>query len=462
MASVLHAQLRTVADRVYSEFVDDQPARDEECAAILTWQPGTVLPAICTRRSLLTKGGQINQDAGLLASVKTELRRRQASGLGRSGKDLSEHFEKAHYGWDPRLVRLLTATLFKTGMISVRYQGRDLTDPTEPQARPIFANRREFDKATFDLLAEVNWRDASALCSPLFGVQGGDTFERTAKIVQEQADQWNREAQLLATRCHDNNMPRNFGKTCEDVYEMLADVTKRGEPNARLRLCLECAERLKQKMPLLSKLKDFPFEEYRKLRTFVHMVGDWAASLSDEAARRWERLHGAIDADDLLDRWKQMREDHGFLLSRYQASYRDLHQKYQVAVGKATQDLQQHEAFQHSPDQAASHLARLKALVCEAKDPTPTEEDYRCPACRLSLVQMSLSSLTEVCRLIEAALDALLPKPPIERLKPLSLTHTVAKESDLDGLTDEVRRYWRKAQRPLQVNLKAEVKKEGE
>jgi len=178
MPAVLRSHLCDLATQLYTEFVDDRPDREEDCAAILTWQPGSILPAIYTRLHLLTPTNQIHHDAGLLAVIKAELRRRQQTGLPRTGKDLQEHFERKPYGYDPRLVRLLMATLCKAGLVGVRYQNRDITDSTDPQARPIFSNVREFQRAVFAMLPAVDWRQAGELCSSVFGVQEGVPFRR--------------------------------------------------------------------------------------------------------------------------------------------------------------------------------------------------------------------------------------------------------------------------------------------
>jgi hypothetical protein len=457
IASVLHSYLRDIATQIYTEFVDDRPDRDEDCAAILAWQPNTALPAIYTRLRLLTATNQIHHDAGLLAIVKAELNRRQRMGLQRTGKDLVEHFEGKPYGWDPRLVRLLVATLFKAGLVGVRYQNRDLTDPTDPQARTIFANAREFQRATFSLLPEVDWRRANDLCSSLFGVPGGDTFEQTATIIKEQASRWSQDAQYLATRCRDNNLPSHFVDACQQIAQLLSDVAQRTDSNARLRRFLELEDTLAQQMPLVRRLREFPFDEYRKVRTFIQAASDWANSISGEAAQRWQRLRTDIAATDLTERWDQLRQDYAFLLSRYRNDYVNAHRDFQDAVQRALETLKQHEAFKHAPDKAERELQQLRNLSCSS-DTKPDEDNFRCPGCQRPFAALSLTNVDEVRRRVEEALDALLPTPPIETIEPLSLHCTVTNESELSALMDELLRYWRRARRPLDVHLEAKLK----
>jgi len=459
IAAVLRSHLRNIAVQVYTEFVDDRPERDADCAAILTWQPGMPLPAVYGRLGLLTSNNRINHDAALLATVKAELRRREQMGHGRTGKDFVEHFEKAPYGYDPRLVRLLAATLYKAGIVGVRYENRDLTDPTEAQAQAVFSGDREFRRAIFSLLPEVDWRRASDLCSPIFAVQGGDTFERTASIVAEQASRWSQQAQTLALRCSDNGLPPEFAATCRQVSEGLQEIARQGEPNARLRRLLEKADMLSQKMLTVHRLQTFPFEGYRQVRAFVQAAADWGPTLEGEAAQRWQRLGADLDALDLPDRWPQMNEDYGFLLSRYREDYASAHQAYQTALAGALQSLREHEAFQHQPEAAGRVIQPLDTRRCDATDFPMKEGAYRCPTCHRPFAALSPGAVLEARGEAERQLDALLPPPPADKpLAPLSLARVIAGDSEVDALANELRRYARKAQRPLWVQVHAEVK----
>jgi hypothetical protein len=136
--AVIRGQLKTIAQRLYTEFIDKRPSREEDCASILTWRPGIALPNIYLDLQLITSDQQIRRDNQYLSIVKAEIQKRQDRGLDCSGKALAEHFEKPPYGWDIRLVRLFIATLMKAGLVGVRYQNRLITDPNDLQVRAVF------------------------------------------------------------------------------------------------------------------------------------------------------------------------------------------------------------------------------------------------------------------------------------------------------------------------------------
>lgn len=461
MISILRAQLQSIASQRFTEFVDERPEREDDCAVILSWQPGAFLPTIFTRLGLLTTNNQIHQENQLLFFLKAEIRNRKQKGLPRTGKDLSEYFEKIPFGWDSRLVRLLLSTLFKLGLINVRYQNRDLKDPTDAQARQVFQSQREFNKTVFDLLPEVDWRKASEICSTLFGVSGGDTFERTANIVGEQARLWEQEAQQLSVRCQDNGLPPTFGEKCQKVARALNEIVQRNDPNACLRKFLEISEDLGNEMPVVRNLKAFPFDEYRKVRNFILAVNDWAAGLKGEAGERWKHLSHQMSSINILQGWSQVREDYSFLLSRYREDYSGAHRDFQSNVQKGLEEARNHPAFHISPERAEDTLQPLKMLSCSAEDHTPDESNFRCTNCQRQYISLSSALVLEVKRKVEAVLDELLPKPPIEKIQPLSIRQTVSQQKEIDNIADELSRYWRKTQRPIDVQIHAQVKEDS-
>jgi hypothetical protein len=454
LEGVLRSNLQKMATQVYTEFIDDKPDHDEECADILSWQPGAALPQIYRRRNLLTTGGRINHDAGLLSIIRSELTRRQQLGLPTTGKDILEHFQGSPYGYDPRLVRLLVATTFKAGLISVKYQNRDLMDPTDRQAGSIFATDREFRKASFALLPEVDWRKASDMCSSVFGVEGGDTFERTAAIVLEQAAIWGRDAQQLATRCRDNRLPASLGATCERGAQILAEIAQLVDPNARLRRFLDQADSLNQKMPLVRELDQFQFDQYRGMRTFVQVVSDWGSGLTGDLAQRWSESHHNLEASDLPRRWGQLHQDYALLFGRYCSDYSDRHKSFQSSLQQVLHALREHPAYKNH----AEALKPLLSMVCDVSDPSPSESAYTCPGCGRSFSGLLTALLIDARHRVEDTLDSTLSSKSTESVEPMTLTRTIGDESGLEELNGELRRYWRKVGRPLRVDIKARVK----
>jgi len=454
--TVIKGQLKVIAQQLYTGFIDKKPARDEECASILTWRPGSVLPSIYLDLQLITPDQQIMRDNRYLSIVRAEILRRQSSGLDCSGKALVEHFEKSPYGWDPRLVRLFVATLMKAGLVGVKYQNRTITDPNDSQARSIFLQAREFQRVIFEILPEVDWRKASELCSEIFGVQGGDTFERVASIVREQARNWSQSANQLATRCRDNSLPAQLEQTCRQIAEQLDAIAQIGEPNACLRRFLEIADKLKHNFPIIRKLEQFAFDRYKVLRSFIQLARDWDESLEGEIAERWKQLSQGINAPDILERWQSLQNNFAFLQNRYSNDYAQRHREFQSVIAKTIEELRKHPAFKSEPEQAEKLLQLLKQLQCNGEG-IPSETDFVCPSCHLQFFQLKPGRVEKKRWEIEKQLNNLLPKPEgPQSPKPLHIERTIESEEGIEAIASEIRRYFAKARNPIKVKIDAE------
>ena len=451
--AAVREQLRGIAHRIYTDFIDRRPMKDDDCAAILTWRPGNVLPSIYSELYLITPDQQIMRDNRYLKAIKSEIQRRQNTGPDCSGKALVEHFEGPPYGWDPRLVRLLAATLVKAGLLGVRYQGRDITDPNDPQLRAIFSQAREFQRAAFEILPEVDWRRASELCSRIFGVQGGDTFERTAALVQEQSRHWCQLAGQLATRCRDNSLPQQLEEQCHRFTEHLHAIAQTEEPNARLRRFLEVADGLEQDLSAVRRLKEFDFDRFRLLRLFVRQTQGWGENLEGENAGKWRQLSEGINAPDVLDRWDALQGNFAALWNVYLEDYVRQHRAFQDHLAGVLEDLRKHPSFAHQPDRAENLLQPLRRWQCDGEG-RPAEPDFVCSRCRLSFSDMAPGKIQMEKQEIVRKLDGLLPKPP--RLESLRVERTVDGEGSLEAVVDEVRRYFRQAGRPVRIRIEAE------
>ncbi len=446
---VLQRHLRDLARELYTEFIDRLPRRDEDCGEILRWRAGGSLPDIYRELGLITADQQILRDARPLSQVRAELQRRGEC----LGDALVKAFEAPPFGWDPRLVRLLVATLFKMGMVRIRFQGRQITDATDPGARTVFVRDREFRAAAFELLPEVDWRRASEFVSRVFGVPAPDTFEATAEAVRRQADEWKQQAEMVKVRAGDNRLPDTFVRACEQAVRVLGELVGRADPNERLWYFLESAETLESRVALVRKLEQFPFEEYRRVREFVQVGSGWAGGAQGEATRRWQHLTGGLQADDLLDRWPELRNEFAALLGRYREDYTARHREFMGAVEEAVQVLRRHEAFQHDPRQAEEILSGLVACTGSGE---PGEE-YVCPGCRRRYEGLVSTLVAAERDRIERALEALLPQPPFpeDTVEPLHIDRTIAAEQDVDAVATELRRYLRRARRNVRLTLEA-------
>jgi hypothetical protein len=308
-------------------------------------------------------------------------------------------------------------------------------------------------------LPEVDWRKASELCSEVFAVQGGVTFEQTASIVQERSKQWSQSLRQLEIRCKDNNLPTQLEQKCRQIAEKLNNISQIGEPNACLRGFLEIADELKQNFPIVRKLEQFEFDRYRTLRSFIQSAKGWDESLEGETAERWKLLSEGINSSDILDRWKSLQDSFSVLQGRYSEEYTQRHMEFQKKLAGAIDELRKHPAFATDPDQAENLLRALKRHQCD-RDGSPYEPDFVCPNCRYLFSQMSVEMVEIKRREIEKQLDNLIvnhERP--QDVEPLYFERMVESREDIEAIAAEIRRYLFKARKSIKVKINAEPTK---
>ena len=457
----LHQHLRNLAQRLYTEFIDF-PVQDKDIVQILQWTPGGRLPQVCRDLGLLGTGGEILRDAKPLSLLRAEVERRQRKGEERSGRGLLEAFEKPPYGWDPRLVRLLAATLFKTGALLIRLDGQGIT--SVERARPVFEQARGFERAVFELLPEVDWRKAGEWCSQIFGVPGGDTFEQVAEGVDKKAQEWGQKAKMLSLRAQDHSLPPGLVTACQQAARILEELAQIGDLNRRLRTFLDKVQELKMLLDTVRALEGFPFDQYRRAREFALAASEWAQDLSGDARERWERFSGGLRAPDLLERWSHILGDYAGLVGRYGEDYAARHRKFQGVLREAIEALRQHKAFSHAPAEGGRVLGLLERWVCTASG-KPEEGEWRCASCHRSYSDLHPSRVTYERDQLERQLDGLLPlpqpqPPPQGSPGPLHLERAVSTPAEVDALAGELRRYLRRVGRPIRVHLTAQPEPE--
>lgn len=465
LEGVLRAHLHQLVGKVYHEFVDERPDRDEDVAAILRWQPGGALPAVYARAGLVTKDNQIRHEAGLLAKVKEELRRRESYAQGCCGADLLAHFEGKPYGWDPRLLRLLAATLFKAGLVKLQVGGSTVDNPADPRAATTFLKDQDFKKALLSYQEEVDWREAAQWCSKLFGAPAANTFQGTAQTVREQAMKWADRAEELATRCRDNSVPSALATACAEVQRTLSQVADPADPAALLRRFLDCVKGLSDGMAVVRRLDGFDFDAFRAMREWAKEASDWGEVQSGQTSERWQRFHAALSAPDVLDRWTQMAEDYNYLRHRFRDGYWKLHAQFQEAVTKALEEVRTHRAFELKPQEANARLASFSELLC-AGPPEGQAAGAPCPACRRRFALLSDWYVQQKRTELRQQLDALLPihirDEQKKRLEPMELHETVHSEAELRQIYEKMERYRQQAGgEPIEVQATVRPAKEA-
>lgn len=465
---VFNEKMKILADDLFTEFnlAPVKLERDEHIGAILPWQGGQ-LPAIYADLGLVDHQNRIRIEAPVTTRILEALRHRtQRPPEDRTGKALADHFEAPPFGWDPRIIRLGLAVLFKNGSIAVHLDGQDYDAPATPASHRAFTDARAFARAQFELAQEVSPQDrdrASRLLTQIFGVRGGNLLEEIEAALIQAVEARTTAARDLRIRAEERGLP--IAGALRELEETFTAIYRETSRSRRILTFLGQAEVLERRVPLLAKLKTFDdqrgFEAYRRRRAFaVEVASPWVQE-NLQLKERLARLQQNLQAEDFLERWDAITTDYRALIGQYQATYAEAHRQRGEAVQRAIRQLEVHPAWDRlEPSRREELLRPINALACTGSG-ILTGEEIRCAQCRASLTNLrqALELIEARQAAIERQLDEipLLEKAPVEGYED---RRTIRSPQDVDAMARTLKDTARQAAaqgKALDVTLKVEV-----
>jgi hypothetical protein len=398
---VFNEQMKGLVEELFTEFHHAAFAveRDELIGVILTWQGGA-LPRIYRDLQLVDDQGQVLIERPVAARIQEEVTSRQASHLENTGGAIADHFEAPPYGWDPRVVRLTLATLFRNGSVSVTLDGREYVSASEPGAHEAFTNARSFNRARLAPGQQVTpeQRDrAAGLISEIFGRRAGQTVEEVDAALREALGPLLERCTRLETIAATLSLPvagglQSLGRAMKEVLDgsTFSQRVLRFLDHGRIAT-------LRAQVPVLNKLQTFESggntTRYQRIRRFVESTGPQLATVTGDrdVREQVEALGQRLKATDFLERWPDIVSGYESLRSRYAQVYQARHRERQERVEEALQALQTHPMLAElTPMGRAQRLSPLSELACDQADPAAGEApDLVCAQCRASLTDLS-------------------------------------------------------------------------
>lgn len=400
LQEVFNEQMKDLVEELFTEFSHAafMVEKDEHIGSILAWEGGR-LPKIYSDLQLVDDQGNILIDRPVVARVLTEVRNRVAEGKN-TGAELVEHFDYRPYGWDPRIVRLTLATLFKNGSIIVNLAGKEYLSPSEIVSHEAFTNARLFNKARFLPGEEVTPEQrnlASQLVSSVFAERGGNTIEEIDVVLSSAVASRLDQCKRLCTVASTMNLP--LAGQLEALLKALNEIS---DATTRSRRILNFIDEKKQatfkdQVPLLARLVKFEADghltTYRRIHRFaLEMAPHLSDVVKDEKlAGQLQRLTQGLDAKDFMDRWSSIISDYESLKGKYTEVYRNYHSQRKEMLGKALEPLKEHAAIATLKDEEIKQvLSPLIDLQCDVDDPKAGDApDFACSKCRSSLKDLS-------------------------------------------------------------------------
>lgn len=387
----LEERLEPISEEVYSEFVDARPKRDEECAEVLKWKPGV-------------KIAEVYRDLGIVVNNTINV-------------------------------------------ISVMWNNKPYYSAT-PELNDVFVKSTQFNRASFDVLPEVDWRKARELLSSIFGVRSEDTFEKTAEKVRDVANEWWSDAKQIQTRVIDNELSKGIRDEIEGFSRAIEKVIKTEEPNAKLRVFLEKEEDLRGSFNTVKSIKRFNFEKYREIKKFIenpvvsNALGDFSEKLED--------IRRTILSEAIIDRINEVAGDYGSLLDAFSRKYEERHGEFNKWIIDALEVVKNHKAFELKPVDARKKEEELMKHQCE--NLVFDSGALYCKSCGRHFTDMNEDFVKRLKQKVLGELDKLIPDEPIPP-EPPEIREEVRSE-EVERVIEKIKEFFSKYKGIFEVEIR--------
>jgi len=193
IGTIFTREVSQVIPYVYTRFEPAAVRVDEKSIERALTVQDAQLPDVEPELNLFDDAYRLNRHAPVVSEMLEELRLRARSGDPRDGKTLSDFFEAVPYGWDPILVRIVLAALFRAGVVSLRYEGKVYHDYKVSRAHDLLAKALSFRKTEFlydpqEGLTPQERRSAQKAIDRVFHRLEPDTVNIMATALEEELE----------------------------------------------------------------------------------------------------------------------------------------------------------------------------------------------------------------------------------------------------------------------------------
>ncbi len=351
---------------------------------------------------------RFNEHSPAVSELLGELDRQAKYGHSSDGKTLLEHFRAVPYGWNPILVRILLAALFRAAKITLEYEGKRYTDPSARVAQEALTKSANFNRTVFRYdpqggLTPDERRQARQYLNILFDRQVDDTTPTLARTLQEEL------ATLAAQHKDIVHAGEKSGLPVKDLlYQggaLLEKILCEPDPDGQVRAVLQAYDTLSDLLKYQTRLAGFIkaghlplYQRSVALLTAVDRARPLVAALTEApiTARLEDMRHLAAERE-VVEKWAGYYLCYQAVLQAYQGAYTDLYQRRAAAYRQARD-----EVIQFTPDIPDS----ITRFINEAKPGYWDETGLRYPGETADLTDLHYQ-IQGADKVKEAAIEAI-------------------------------------------------------
>ncbi len=385
LSTIFTREVSAVIPHVYTRFEPAAVRVKEKSIELVLTARESQLADLEPELQLFDDGARLNRHTPVLNEMLEELRLRTRAGDPCDGKTLTDFFESVPYGWDPTLVRVALAAMFRAGVVSLKYEGRVYTDYKATRARELLTKALDFRKTEFiydpqEGLTPTERRLAQQAIDRIFHRREPDTAALMAAALEEELVKLQQENETQRALVQQTGLP--FKSLLMAGQDVIRAIREQPQADRRLKALLQHVDDLKELREYQAKVRDFIAAghpaEYRRARGLMAAVTRGqrvAPDLETPEVQGWrEELQAIVDHYELVEKWGTFLRNQQPLLRRYQAAYEQLHAERQAAYA----------AVQAEVDGLGLPTESLADRLC-AGPVTWNAEGLACAACGTAL-----------------------------------------------------------------------------
>jgi len=352
LSTIFARQVSRIIPHVYTRFEPAAVKVNEKSIEQILTAPDAQLPDIEPELKLFDDAYRLNRHAPVVNELLEELRLRTRAGDARDGKTLTGFFESVPYGWDPILMRIVLAALFRAGVVSLKHEGRVYHDFKVSRAQELLTKALSFRKTEFvydpqEGLTPTERRQVQMAIDRIFHRREPDTVNIMATALEEELDKLrdqNAQQRILA---QERDLP--VKPILQQGQLAIQGILDLSQPDRRLKEFLQQASTVKDLRDYQGRLQAFieagrpaEYRQARALRRAVERAQQVVPDLTSNDVQGWLREMQAVeDQHEIVEKWSAFYGNMQPLLRRYQAAYETQHQRRYKAYAQVRLELEE-------------------------------------------------------------------------------------------------------------------------
>lgn len=349
--TIYNRELSKVIPHVYTKFhLAEFRVNEASIEKMLAATPEN-LADIEPDMNLWDSQGNIKTHLPVVQEVLDAIQLRVEYGQETTGRALTDYFQSVPYGWNPVLVRIVLAALFRAGQIAVEYGGNLFYDPGTRLAKEALTRSGSFNKAEFvpgeGGLALEERKDAQSKIDILFDLKVDDTTTTLYQTIQTELDNLARKMELLIARATGASLL--IDESLTDGLTRISDVFNKKRPSASVNAFREHYDVFQSAMSHADAVDEFIkkgyLEEFKtalrlisSIEAFSNQIGTFQENQTEQ---KLTDLHNLIDSRSVVQRW----DDQFFpAYSELREIYKEIYSQLYSQRNKVYKDIQKEVA----------------------------------------------------------------------------------------------------------------------